>query len=209
MKGQVLILVSICVAVFTVSCERKLRPPDMVGASDGTGSTGLVGQWKFISAGGTTFTSSEIEILGDKQRTESTLTYTSSNPKGFYTITASEFQGNGIGYDFNGTVSIKFFENNILQTSIDNPFPLSTIPPSNPVSKYRLIGADSIYFEGGGPSVQNPGGSATVPSGCKYKIEGKTLTMRMRFSTNSTSNLGGITSIDKQSADVNIVMERQ
>jgi hypothetical protein len=37
-------------AVIMVSCERKLRAPDIAGS----GTAGLIGDWKFVSTGGTT-----------------------------------------------------------------------------------------------------------------------------------------------------------
>jgi hypothetical protein len=189
-----------------VSCERKLRPPEIAGS----GSSGLIGKWNLVSTGGTTIASSEIDLLGNKMRAENTLIYTSSNPKGFYDITSTEFRGNGIGYDFSGSLIVKLFENNVLQSEIRNPFPTSTIAPSNPVSKYRLIGTDSIYFEGSAPAVQyQGGGNSTVPSGCKYSLTGNTLTLKMKYSITYVSNNGGVISNDSQSADVSVVLTKQ
>lgn len=193
-------------AITLVSCERKLRAPDM----NGSGSSGLIGRWKLVSTGGTTIASSEIDLLGDKLLAENTLIYSSSNAIGFYDITSTEFKGNGIGYDFSGRVILKVYENSVLINETPTLIPTTTIPASNPTSKYRLIGTDSIYFEGSTGSVQfQAGGTATVPSGCRYKIEGNRMTMRMKYSTSYTSTSGGITSLDKQWADVEVILERQ
>lgn len=194
-------------AVLVVSCERKLRPPDM----NGNGPAGLLGNWKFLSTGGTTVTSSEVDLFGVLIRTDGILNYTSSNPKGFYTITSTDFNGIGIGYDFAGSLTIKSFENGVLQNEVITPFPASTIPPTNTNSTYKLIGTDSIYFQTQAPGVQLQGAGSAVstPSGCKYKINGNQLTMFLKFSNTTTDNTGGITSINKQQGDVTVVLERQ
>ncbi len=177
---------------------------------NGSGSSGLIGRWKLISTGGTTIASSEIDVLGDKLLAENTLIYTSSNAIGFYDITSTEFKGNGIGYDFSGRLILKVYENGVLINETPSLIPSSTIPASNPTSKYKLVGADSIYFEGSTGAVQfQAGGTATVPAGCRYKIEGNRLTMRMKYSASYTSSNSGITSLDKQWADVEVILERQ
>lgn len=193
-------------AALLVSCERKLRAPDVNGSS----TSGLIGNWKFVSTAGTTIASSEIDLFGIKTRAENALTYTSANPKGFYQITATEIKGNGIGYDFNGTLNIKLFENNVLQSEVTNPFPTSTIAPVNNSTGYKVISADSLAFTTNPPGVQLPnGGTLSSPGGCKYKIEGKKLTMFIKYTSSTTGSSGGIPTADKQKIDVNLVLEKQ
>jgi hypothetical protein len=192
-------------AVLMISCERKLRPPDMVGS----GTSGIIGIWKLTSTSGITGASSEIDILGDILKAETNMQYTSSNHKGYYNITSTEFNGVGIGYDFAGNLTLKVYENDVLQSEITNPVN-STIAPVNITNSYKPIGNDSIYFTGTPPGVELPSGTTpTGAGGCKYKLEGNKLTMFTKYNTSSTSIDNGFISKNKQSVDVTVVLERQ
>lgn len=189
-----------------VSCERKLRPPDM----NGRGSSGLIGNWKFVSTNGTTIATSEMNFLGDLLKIEAILKYTSSNPKGIYKISSTSIDAAGIGYDFGGTLILNSYENNRLETSDTSVLPPSTIAPVNNTNPYRTVGADSIAFTNTAPGVQLPsGGTMSSPGGCRYKIEGNRLTMFIRHTSTTTGNSGGILTTDRQIIDVVVVLEKQ
>ncbi len=170
----------------------------------------LVGDWKFISSSGTTNATSTFDLAGDEIKLETILTYTSENPVGVYNISGKEFNGIGIGYDYNGNLTIRTYENGILQSDDTNPI-ATTIPPTNSTSQYRLVGNDSIYFEVNTPSTPStPGsGSATKPGGCKYKLEGNRLTLFVQTTQSQNNDQGGFITKDTQTADVVIVLERQ
>lgn len=183
--------------LFLFSCKKE---------SNQSTSSALVGNWKFISSGGTTSASTSFTLLGTVIKAETILNYTSSNPKGVYKISQTAFSGEGVGYDYQGNLTVKQYEDNVLQSEDTNPVN-TTIPPTNASSNYKLVGADSIYFEGNAPGT-NTGASGT-PGGCKYKIEGTKLSLFMNTNTTKTSNQGGIITTDNQKALVTIVLEKQ
>jgi hypothetical protein len=193
-------------SVLIISCERKLRPPDI----GGSGTAGLIGKWNLVSTGGFTTASSEIDLLGTKIKAENKVAYTSSNPKGYYDITSNQLKAVNIGYDYSGTLNLKVFENNVLINELDTPIPATPIGPSNESATYKLVGTDSIAFLNSPPvSIQGSSGSFAAPTGCKYKIEGNKLTLLMKYGSTTTSNTGGSISVDVIYADVNIVLQKQ
>jgi hypothetical protein len=194
------------VAVIMTSCERKLRAPDVAGS----GTSGLIGKWNLVSTGGFTTASSEFDVFGDLIRLENKLTYTSSNPKGYYDITSTQLKAVNIAYDYSGTANIKVYENNVLQSDDNVPFPPTPIGPSNEAATIKIVSNDSIAFLNTSPVVvQGASGTFAAPTGCKYKIEGSKLTLFIKFSSTTTSNTGGTVSVDKISADVNLVLQKQ
>lgn len=192
--------------IILVSCERKLRAPDM----NGSGAAGIIGRWNLVSSGGATASSTETDLFGTAIKVESTLAYTSSNPKGFYDITSSQIKAMNIGYDYSGTLNIKFFENNVLQNEVTNPIPATPIGPSNETAAIKIVGTDSIAFLNTSPvAIQGAPGTFAAPTGCKYKLEGNKLTLLIKFASTSTNNTGGTVSVDKIAADATIVLQKQ
>jgi hypothetical protein len=193
-------------AVIMISCGRKLKAPEM----NGSGSTGLIGNWNLVSTSGTTTATSELDFFGDLLKIEAISKYTSSNPKGYYKITSSSMDAVGIGYDFTGTVILNSYENNILETSDTTGFPFSTIAPVNNSNPYKTVGSDSLTFTNNGPGITTPtGGTMTSPGGCRYKIEGNKLTLTIKHTSTSTGNSGGIPTSDKQIIDAVVVLQKQ
>ncbi|MBS4064648.1 MAG: hypothetical protein KGZ74_08810 [Chitinophagaceae bacterium] len=193
-------------AVIMVSCERKLRAPEIAGS----GTSGLIGKWNLVSTGGSTLSSVEADILGDKIRIESKLTYTSSNPKGYYDITSSQLKAVNVSYDYSGTINLKTYENDVLQSEFDNPVPATPIGPSNEAASIKIVSADSMAFLNVSPvAVQGASGTFAAPTGCKYKIEGNKLTLTMKYGATTTTNTGGSPLVEKIYADVNIVLQKQ
>ena len=151
--------------VFLFSCKKE--------SSEST-SSALVGNWKFVSSGGTTSASTSYTLFGTAIKVETILNYTSSNPKGVYKISQTAFSGEGVGYDYQGSLTVKQYEDNTLQSEDTNPVN-ATIVPTNASTNYKLIGTDSIYFEGSAPGTST--GASGTPGGCKYKIEGTKLSL--------------------------------
>ena len=193
-------------SVLFISCERKLRPPDM----NGSGPAGLIGEWKFVSTGGTTIASSEMTLAGDKLKIEAIFKYNSTNPKGIYRISSSSIDAVGVAYDYSGIVILNSYENNVLDVSDTTVLPVTPYPPISNSTGYKTVGTDSIAFTTNPPFVQLPnGGTMTSPGGCRYKIEGKKLTLLMKHNSSTTSSTGGILTTDKQNIDVTLVLEKQ
>lgn len=198
---------------FISSCSKEQSIDSGSGSGSGTPASGssIQGNWKLISTSGITSTSTVDNTSGTEMKAEVLLRYISKNPVGIYTITSSLFKGVGVGYDYEGKLFIRQYENNVLQIEDSSDINM-TIPPSSSESKYKLIGTDSIYFEAGaltGPSAPGSTPVATTPVGCKYKLEGKRLTFFMKMSMPQVITQNGITLKITQSADVNIVLEKQ
>lgn len=200
MKHKQIFAALLLLTMVATSCGKE---GSLEGGSSSPSSSSLVGNWKFISSIGTTTASSAFTLLGDELKIETTTSFTSSNPKGIYKITATTFDGQGIGYDYTGSLTIKQYANNVLQS--ENTTPMSaTIPPSNFSSQYKLIGTDSIYFENNAP-----GSSTGSPGGCKYKVEGNKLSLFLNTNTTTTTNQGGIITTDNQKALVTVILQKQ
>lgn len=202
------------IALMSSCSKEKSIDTGGVGIGGGGGNpssgSGIQGKWKLVSSSGTTSASSAFDVAGDEMKIETVLRYSSEKPVGVYNITASDFNGVGVGYDYNGVLIIRQYENNVLQSE-DSTDVNMTIPPSNSTSKYKLIGSDSIYFEVGGPGTPSVSGNPAAPQsgGCKYKLEGTRLTLIMKMNQTQINNQSGIVTKDSQSANVAIVLEKQ
>ena len=162
----------------------------------------LSGNWKFVSATGSTTITNSVNFGSDVLKTEGISSFISSNPKGTYSMTATQITGNGIGYDFTGTSTTKVYENNVLQNQVIMPMN-GTISPINTSSTYKLIGTDSLYFETKVPGTSNAGG-------CKFKLEGTKLTLIMTMNSKSFTDLGGATvSADNIYINSTIILQKQ
>jgi hypothetical protein len=196
---------------FLSSCSKEESIDSGSGSGNPSSGSGIQGNWKLVSTSGTTSTSTVENTSGIETKAEIILRFSSSNPVGGYNITSSSFKGIGVGYDYNGKLIIRQLENNVIQfeDSSDISMPM---PPSSSESKYKLIGADSIYFEAGaltGPSAPGSTPVATTAVGCKYKLEGNRLIFFMKTSIPQLISQNGVTLKVVQSTDVNIVLEKQ
>ena len=178
---------------------------------NGSGASGLIGKWNLVSTGGSTNSSSEFDLFGTKVRIDANFTTASANPKGYYNITSSEFKAVGISYDMSGSLSIKEFENDVLQSEATNPLPPTPIGPYDQSTQYKISGTDSISFTGSTPAFvfQTASGSFVPPSGCKFKLEGNKLTLLFKYNFTSTDNSSGFPITDKSTVDMNVVLQKQ
>jgi hypothetical protein len=193
MKFKNLTLVLAVIIIAATSCKKE---------GSETSSSQLSGNWKFVSATGSTTITNSVNFGGDVLKTEGISNFTSSNPKGTYNMTATQITGNGIGYDFTGTSITKVYENNVLQNQVSMPMN-GTISPINTSSTYKLIGTDSLYFETEAPGTANSGG-------CKFKLEGTKLTLFMNINTKSFTDIGGGTvSADNIHVNSTIILQKQ
>ena len=208
------ILKSVTVLTLTVflftSCTKE-ESIDTGGVGPSGSGTGIQGTWKLISISGTTGASTVENDAGVEMKAEILLRFASQNPVGVYNITSSLFKGVGVGYDYNGMLFMREYENNVLQFEDSTDMNLN-IPPSNAETKYKLIGSDSIYFEAGGivtPTAPGSTPGTTSGTGCKYKLEGNRLTFIMKASFPQLMTQNGITLMVTQIADVSIVLEKK
>jgi len=92
----------------------------------------------------------------------------------------------GLSYSVDFNASYVYYVNDVEQMSGTQPLSF-TIPPTNSVAGFKLIGADSIYFPAGGFSSMGTSGA----SGGKYSLSGNTLTMIMKIDSSFVDNNSG------------------
>ncbi len=202
MKLRLPALLPALILFTAVSCSNE-KSVDTGNGGNGGSQANLQGTWKFVSLSGTLTEIAAYNLGSDDFKIENFFTLSSKNPVGVYKITATNFNGEGIGYDFTGLSNIKSYQNGVLQS--DNTIPFNeNVPATNTFSTYKLIGSDSIYFETGAPG--DPNGDA---GGCRYKLEGKKLSLFQKSDTSVVSDQGGITLKETQKVNFTLVLEKQ
>lgn len=108
--------------------------------------------------------------------------YHSKNNTGTVKIDASKFTMSGVGYSVDTTMTIDFYENEILVDSYEDQIQ-TVIPPYSASVPYKAIGTDSIYFSLGFISF-NPDATpiSTTPIGYKVSWAGDTLILKTLYS---------------------------
>ncbi|HEV2832657.1 MAG TPA: hypothetical protein VGW31_11825 [Hanamia sp.] len=153
---------------------------------------------KFLSAKtNATLTASD----GEKLVTVSD--YTTINNSGTIVIDSSNFSATGFSYEVNSTARSSFYQDNQFVDSFSSPFNVK-IPSSNATSSYKLIGADSIYFQNGGLSSGISGAN-----GGRYTLNGNLLTITQNASKDSTFQDSGVTFHMVETILASVVMEKQ
>ena len=202
MKMRLPALLPAIILFVAVSCSKE-KSIDTGSGGNGGSQANLQGTWKFVSLIGTLNETAAYNLGSDDIKIETFFTLSSKNPVGVYKITATNFNGEGIGYDFTGITNIKSYQNGVLQS--DNTIPFNeNVPATNTSSKYKLIGTDSIYFETGAPG--DPNGDA---GGCRYKLEGKKLSLFQKSDTTIVSDQGGIMIRETQKLNFTLLLEKQ
>jgi hypothetical protein len=170
-----------------------------------TNSSSIDGTYKFESISAKT-NSTIIGNDGEKMVTISD--YNSSDNKGTVVFDNGHATSKDLSYSVNSVATGYFYENGILTDSTSLPYSV-TVPASNSVSTYKLVGADSIYFsQGGFVSI----GSATATSntgGGHYKISGNQLIFNLTGSKDSTFAISGVTFQMKESVIASVVLSKQ
>ncbi|MFN8266301.1 MAG: hypothetical protein U0T11_09555 [Chitinophagaceae bacterium] len=198
----------LAVSFFAVSCMKE-KSFSSTGTTGNTGNTNtsksIVGNWKFVSIAGSTAANVELKDGTDVMKMLTLLTFSSSNPTGVYKITSTQMSGENVGYTYIGTSKVTAYMNNELLSDISQPVN-STIAGYNSSSNYRLFGTDSIYFDtntAGGP------GTAAVPIGGRYKLDGTKLTFTFNTSTTETVDVGGIPAKQTMIIKTTVLLEKQ
>jgi hypothetical protein len=198
MKLRILSPFLAVIILAATSCKKE--------TSDDQNSSGLLtGTWKFVSNVGVTTASTATSFMGMNIKVETVTSFASSNPKGAYKFGATSVNYEGVGYDYSGSLIIRQYQDNALQSADTTALDL-TLPPSNASTPYKLVGTDSIYFE-----TNAPGSTSTAaPGGCKYKLEGNKLTFFVNTNTTTTTNQGGgLISTDNVKSNLTVVLEKQ
>jgi hypothetical protein len=146
----------------------------------------LVGTWKLVNVQANTSVSFEASSGGTTEKVVTTSNYTSINNKGVYEFTADKVFGKGIGYQIDAVANVKFYENNILYDSYDEPFDY-LVPPTDLNSPYTVKG-DSVTFTNKNFNGIDFDG---IGSTYKYTISGPNLVLNGKFLKIGKEDVGG------------------
>ena len=193
-KFFLLIIAAVCL----VSCQKEIsdyiNDDNSNGGNNGEDSTAvnpLKGLWNFTSISANTQNSSELNYLGEDDKTISFTNYTSENNSGTLVVDDSIFSMNDHTYSISTTLKTYSYQNGVLLDSMDVPFNYY-MPATNSTAKYKLIGNDSVYFPEGGFLSTASDSSAFKPYGLKFKIAGTVLTFTQNISLDTVVTASGV-----------------
>ncbi|HJY23867.1 MAG TPA: hypothetical protein VJ279_13325 [Hanamia sp.] len=197
MKRNLLLLLSPIVMIL-VSCSKDHTNPD---------TAGIQGTYKLKSLSAKT-NSTLTDNEGGKLITVSD--YTTINNSGTIVIDGSRFSATGLSYEVNSMARASFYQDNQFVDSFSTPFNVK-IPPINSTAPYKLIGADSIYFQNGSlaSGIAGNGSIQTGPNGGRYTLSGNLLTIKQNASKDSSFQESGITYHKVDMVLATFVMEKQ
>ena len=121
------------------------------------------------------------------------------------TITAQAFT-----YTVDTTAMLYLYDGDDVIASSSYPFSY-TIPASNSVGQYKIVGADSIYFPQGGLTVNidGTGPYETVGNGGHFSFSGNLLTITENVTKDSTFEDSGETYHLVETATASILLEKK
>lgn len=118
--------------------------------------------------------------------------YVTRSNVGTAKITFNQFIGTGIGYSIDTTVNVSTYINNVLTEQLNVLF-VATIPPTNSISPYIQITADSITVTGDFGVLPDPSGYVpTGPIGLKLSWSGDTLFLKVNSTFTQTVTQNGV-----------------
>ncbi|MGE5106816.1 MAG: hypothetical protein ACM3H8_04695 [Sphingobacteriales bacterium] len=198
------ILLFSLIASFAISCQKEASN-EILGAPNQQNNA-LIGTWKFSFLNAKTKVEEQATDGTDVEKAITTSDYTSFNNKGTYVFNTTDAIGTGIAYDIDVVAKTEYYINNVLEDTFSFPFAFS-LPPVNASSKYKLVGADSVYFSGGFLSAGIDSLQAK-PIGYKFSIAGNRLTLRTNYFNTYAEDDNGVTINVKQNADITVVLEK-
>lgn len=186
------------IAILFASCKKD---------DEKKAAAGIQGTYKLKSLSAQTNST----ITGtDGEKEVATADYTSINNAGIVVIDASSFTSTGLSYEVNSTASASFYQDNQFVDSFSIPFNV-VIPATNSTATYKLIGTDSIYFQGGNMiSGIGPDGSIqSGASGGRYTLNDNLLTLKQTASRDSSFQDSGVTFSMVETVTATIILEKQ
>jgi hypothetical protein len=197
MKRNLFLMLSF-ILVILASCGKDKTNPE---------SNAIQGTYKLKSLSAKT-NSTITGTDGEKEITTSD--YISINNAGTILIDASNFTATGLSYEINTTSTTSFYQDNEFVDSFSMPFNV-IIPATNSGAPYKLIGADSIYFQNGSMTsgIAGNGSIQTGGNGGKYTLSGNLLTIKQNASKDSSFQDSGVTFHMVETVLATIVMEKQ
>jgi hypothetical protein len=144
------------------------------------------------------------------EKAVTTSDYTTINNQGTVVFANSTISATGLTYAVDTEAKYYLYDGVDLIDSSSAPFTF-TLPSSNSVAQYKLIGADSIYFPQGSLT-SGVGGTGSIQgsaSGGRYNLSGGLLTITQIGSKDSTFEDSGETIHLMESAVSSVVLEKQ
>jgi len=174
----------------------------------------LNGTYDFV--GMTVASQSQVTVTGTVDgvstnlKTITTSYYITKNNGGTVTVDGTYFNCTDFIYSVDTVVNAKSYSNGVLEAEEDILFKFDA-PKLSSKAPYKLVGADSVYFEKG--FVENPDGSgtgvATTPSGSKYSWSGDTLILRTKVAMTNQQLQGPYTTNTVNLADQVVKLKKK
>jgi len=181
MKKTILLAYLMILAV--VSCKKNSSSPV---------SPSLSGTYDFISSFVDNNSSLVYTDSGHTHQSINKSAYTTINNSGTIAISDSSFNSTNVTYALKDSSHIFVYTDQQLVDSFETPIN-TIVPPINYLSRIRLIGLDSIYFENGfvgwaGNGIIN----AANTIGGRYQMTGSNLTVSLNVTKDTIIVNGGI-----------------
>lgn len=205
MKKQYVYLALLIVTTTAVSCQKEVSV-DLPGNSNFPAAVN--GTWKFINLNAITESIVQEKDGIDVVRTVTTSNYVSQDNTGILQMDGTTMTVSNLSYKINSTAKSYIYFNNQLEDSLEFPLTFS-VPPTNTKSKYKLIGADSIYMEGG--AVFNTSGGTVTTQGQRahLRFEGNKMIMTSKGEQFKTETTGGIIRTQQSKATSIVTYQKQ
>lgn len=187
------------ICLFLVSCskEKSIDSSTDIPGGPGTGSTSLIGNWKLVGIHISTKAVVEMKDAGLDLKTITYSDYDTKDHQGTMKITKTTMESTNWGYSVDDVAIGYYYEDNVLIDSVELPLVIS-FPPANFTSTYKLIGADSIAYQG-----------TAAGQGARYKIENDILSVTTYINTQTTGSDQGIPYTQTNSGKAVTRMQRQ
>lgn len=202
MKRIVCSLIVVGLLSVIVSCTKSNDEPSSASSIDGT--------WKFVSMSATTESTMSYKDPYDNSNNKviTRSAYTSTDNGGTVTFSGSTMSGTGVTYQVNTTAHGYSYVNNELEDSVTSPVTFS-YPATNSNSSYKIIGKDSIYFNGQILVSDQNGTIDSSPSGGKFAIVGNTLTLTSNLLKDTIINYAGTPMSQHATGVASIILQKQ
>ncbi len=202
-----------CVIALVViaGCQKGIEPftgSDNSGGN-GTGTSSIVGTWKFDSLYASTKNVSEYTDMDSDFTTVTLINYNSKHNTGTVTFNAdSTCSSSNLSYSVDTTANAYNYENGVLLDTTAQAFSFS-IDSSSITRTYELIGSDSIYFPQGFIATSASTTTQAPSSGGRININGNTLTLTATIYRDTTFEYGGFPVHSIDSAKTIITLTKQ
>lgn len=170
-----------------------------------TNATGIDGTYKFNGIHATT---NSTITTDDGEKTITLSDWTSTNNQGTLVFENGQVTNTNFSYSVNSVSKGYYYQDNLLMDSVSSPL-VVTIPTTNSVSTYQLIGSDSIYFPKGGFVAIGSTTTTSNPGGGHYKLSGNQLILNVSGTKDSTFSDSGVMYNVQQSVVSSIVLLKQ